>query len=123
MIDIRQRDIDDILVLEITGRATLSADQVGIRRAVDNALERGYRHVLVDLGELRIIDSSGLGELVVAHTVLQAAGGELRLLRPRAAVTNALERAQLLEVIDIHPSESSAVAAFRCSHCDALQAS
>ena len=77
---INERRNGDIAVLELTGRLTVN-DQPGmLREAVTSALQKGAKHILLDLGGVQYIDSTRLGEIISAHVTVSRRGGRLRLV-------------------------------------------
>ena len=79
--NIQERQIGEITVIELSGRLTVN-DQPGLLRdAVADAARRGGRDVLLDLAGVNYIDSTRLGELITAHVSLSRQGGTLKLIR------------------------------------------
>ena len=74
------RQVDGVTILDLSGRITLGEGSVTIRDAVRDVLAKGSKQILLNLGEINYIDSSGIGELVSAFTTVKNAGGELKLL-------------------------------------------
>src|SRR6186713_734194 len=78
--EIRQRKVGDIAILELAGRLTVN-DQPGmLKAAVVSAVEGGSRHVLLDLSGVNYIDSTRLGEIIASHVTVTRRGGHLRLV-------------------------------------------
>jgi anti-sigma B factor antagonist len=78
--EIHTRDAGEFAILELTGRLTVN-DQPGVlKQAVNDALARGVRTVLIDLSGVRYIDSTRLGELITSHITVSRQGGRLRLV-------------------------------------------
>ena len=50
-----------------------------MREAIYILLDQGVTHIVIDLGDVTKIDSSGIGELVAAYTVVRDRGGTLEL--------------------------------------------
>ena len=77
---IHRRNIDGIVILELRGRITTCEPHVTLRDAVCGEIDKGFRHILLDMGEITYIDSGGLGELITAHTTVKNRRGHLKLL-------------------------------------------
>jgi anti-sigma B factor antagonist len=78
--EIRERQVQDITIVELAGRLTVN-DQPGLlKEAVAEAVRRGARRVLLDLSGVRYIDSTRLGELIAAHITVSRQGGRLTLV-------------------------------------------
>jgi len=77
---VQTRQVDSITILDLSGRITLGEGSVTIRDAVRDVLAKGSNKILLNLGNITYIDSSGIGELVSAFTTVRNGGGELKLL-------------------------------------------
>ena len=62
------RQVGDVTVMDVSGRITLGEGSSALRDALHSAVEAGNRKILLNLGEVNYIDSSGIGELVAAYT-------------------------------------------------------
>jgi anti-sigma B factor antagonist len=107
------RQVDGITVLDLSGRITLGEGSVTLRDAVHDALAKGSKHILLNLGNINYIDSSGIGELVSAFTSVKNAGGELKLLNLTRKVHDLLQITKLYTVFDVKDDEASAISAFK----------
>jgi anti-sigma B factor antagonist len=106
------RQVDGIMILDLSGRITLGEGSVTLRDAVRDVLAKGTKHILLNLAEITYIDSSGIGELVSAFTTVKNAGGELKLLNLTKKVHDLLQITKLYTVFDVKDDEASAVASF-----------
>ena len=99
----------DTVVVEISGSVTIGHD-AELREAIARALEAGARNILLDLHRVTRLDSSGVGELVAAHTTVRGRGGRLLVaeLPPRAA--RVLQITQLIGVIELYDRVDDALA-------------
>ncbi|MCY3930961.1 MAG: STAS domain-containing protein [Acidobacteria bacterium] len=107
-IDKRQRD--GATILDLQGRITIGEGDVALREAVLAAVGEGATNILLNMGRVRSIDSSGVGELVAAYTTVTNRGGKLRLFSMPKRVLGVLEITQLITVLDILEDEAEAVA-------------
>jgi len=103
------RHVDDVVVIEVGGRITMGDGSVVLREMVRELLDQGSRKIVLSLGEVNYIDSSGVGELVKTHTTTRNAGGQLRLANLSRRVDNLLQLTRLSAVFDIDPDEASAI--------------
>ena len=101
-----------VTVLEPKGKITIGVGDVALREAVSEALEAGARNILVDLGEVTTIDSSGIGELVSAYTTVTNRGGKLKLVNLPPKVTDILQITQLISVFEVFETVDEALATF-----------
>jgi anti-sigma B factor antagonist len=107
------RQVDGITILDLSGRITLGEGSVTLRDAVHDVLAKGSKKILLDLGNISYIDSSGIGEMVSAFTSVRNAGGELKLLNLTKKVHDLLQITKLYTVFDIWDNEASAIVAFK----------
>ena len=76
---IRDRISENVAVLELSGRLTVNDSPGLLKEAVMDAIRRGAKHVVLDLGGVRYIDSTRLGELIAAHVTITRHEGRLAL--------------------------------------------
>ena len=75
--------------------------------------QQGSRRIVLNLGGVTAMDSTGIGELIAAYTSVRNAGGELKLLNLTREVHELLRITKLSAVFDIQDDEPSAIAAFQ----------
>jgi anti-sigma B factor antagonist len=106
------RQIDGVTILDLSGRITLGEGSVQLRDAVRDLLAKGSKKILLNLGDVNYIDSSGIGELVSAYTTVRNQSGDLKLLNLTKKVHDLLQITKLYTVFDVKDDEASAVASF-----------
>ena len=106
------RQVDGVVVMDMSGRITLGEGSVVLRDAVRELLSKGNKKILANLAEVNYIDSSGIGELVSAFTTVKNQGGELKLLNLTKKVHDLLQITKLYTVFDIKDDEATAISAF-----------
>jgi anti-sigma B factor antagonist len=106
------RQIGDIIVVDISGRITLGEGNVMLREIVRDLADKGNNRIVLNLGEVNYVDSSGVGELVKTHTTMRNKGGELKLANLNKRVHDLLQMTRLSSVFDIHKDEASAIESF-----------
>ena len=112
-LSIASREVDGVTVLELSGRITLGEGSVQLRDAIRDLTGKGQRSILLDLGDVNYIDSSGLGELVSAYTTVKNQGAALKLLKLTKKVHDLLQLTKLYTVFDIYDDEASAITSFK----------
>jgi anti-anti-sigma factor len=105
------RDVGRVTIVRLKGRI-VSGAEVDSLRAHITWLLRDRRAIVLHLGEVVFIDSSGLGTLVRTLTSTRQAHGELKLCEVPEHVQKILKLSHLTKMFDIHESEDKAVAAF-----------
>jgi anti-sigma B factor antagonist len=106
------RQVDGVTIMDLSGRITLGEGSVVLRDAVRELLGKGQKRILLNLGNVSYIDSSGIGELVSAYTTVRNQGGELKLLNLTKKVHDLLQITKLYTVFDIKDDEGQAIKAF-----------
>lgn len=109
------KKIEEVMVLSISGRLILGESVSVLRQAVQDAIRSGHRKLLVNLAGTAYVDSSGLGELVSAFSVVSDIGGELKLVNVNKRVQDLLLVTKLYSVFDIHDDEAAALKSFSAS--------
>ena len=107
------RAVDGITIVDCSGRITLGEGSVVLRDAMKDLLGKGQKKILLNLGDVNYIDSSGIGELVSAYTTVKNQGGELKLLNLTKKVHDLLQITKLYTVFDVRDDETTAVKSFR----------
>jgi len=110
---IATRELDGVTILDLSGRITLGEGAVQLREAIRELISKGVKNILVGLGEVNYIDSSGLGELVSSFTTAKNQGADLKLLNLTKKVQDVLQVTKLYTVFDIFDDEASAIASFK----------
>ena len=106
---LKPRRIDDVVVLDISGRITIGEGTLIIRDSIRRLLDAGDRKFILNLADCDYIDSSGLGELVTSFTTVRNAGGDLKLLSLTNRVQDLLQITKLLTVFESFEDEAEAV--------------
>ncbi len=109
---IAARMVGEVTVLDISGRITLGEGNVILREIVRDLAGKGQKAIVLNLGEVHYIDSSGVGELVKAHTTMKNQGGQLKLTNLNKRVDDLLQLTRLSAVFDIQKDEASAIRSF-----------
>lgn len=106
------RQVGDVTVMDAAGRITLGEGTSSMRDAIRDAVAAGHRKVLLNLGEVNYIDSSGIGELVSAFTTVTNQGGQLKLLSLSKRIQDLLQITKLYTVFEVHDDEAAAIRSF-----------
>lgn len=107
------RKEEDVVILEVDGRIDIEGGDVKLREKVQGLLDDGAKKILLDLGKVRLIDSSGLGELVRCKKRAADHDATIKLLHVEDRVHKVLEMTRLIGVFDTYDDEIDAVASFR----------
>ena len=103
-----RRTVGDRLVMSPMEPLVAGGAAEAFERHLQQLYRGGYRHLVVDLSGVRLIDSAGIRAFVRGHTTAQRVGGTLRLAAAPAAVARVLELAHLAGVFEIYDSVDAA---------------
>ncbi len=107
------RQVDGITIIDLSGRITLGEGSVVLRDTIRDSVGQGVKKILLNLGDVTYIDSSGIGELVSAYTTVRNQGGELKLLNLTKKVHDLLQITKLYTVFDVRDDEAGAIRSFK----------
>jgi anti-sigma B factor antagonist len=106
------RQVGDVTVIDVAGRITLGEGSSVLRDALRDMVSKNQKKILLNLGEVSYIDSSGIGELVSGFTTVTNSGGALKLLNLNKRVKDLLQITKLYTVFDVHEDEAGAIRSF-----------
>jgi anti-sigma B factor antagonist len=106
------RQVNDVAVLDASGRITLGPDATTLRETVRDLVAKGQKKLLLNLAEVSYIDSSGIGELVSVFTTVANQGGKVKLLNLTKRVHDLLQITKLYTIFEVFDDEAAALASF-----------
>jgi anti-sigma B factor antagonist len=106
------RIIGDIHFLDCSGKITLGQGTMAVRTTVGEILKGGGKKIVLNLGDVNYIDSSGVGELLSTYTTVAEQGGQLKLLSLTKKIRDVLAITRLLTVFQVFDSELATVTSF-----------
>ena len=109
---IETRTVGDITILDCSGKITLGEGTMMVRNAVRDILKNNGKKIILNLGDVNYIDSSGIGELVSSYTTAKRLGGDLKLTGVPKTVRCVLQITALDTVFEIFDDEEAALRAF-----------
>jgi anti-anti-sigma factor len=108
------RESGDVTILDLQGRSTVDGGESELLSShLRELVANGVRKLLLNLGDLTQVDSSGVSTIVGTYVSLRGQGGDLRLLRPGGRVLEVFRPLHLLEIIPCFEDETQALASFR----------
>ena len=106
------REVGDVTIVDMSGRISLGEESAAFREMIANLLSQGHVKILLNLGGVDYIDSSGLGALVSSLATVRRAGGDMKLLNLTDKVDDLMEVTRLYTVFDIADDETAALSSF-----------
>lgn len=111
-LEVKERQAGDVTILDLSGAVRMGEGAVSLRNAIRGLNEQGKKKILLNLGGVKNIDSSGIGELIANYTTISRDGGQLKLLNLTDKIQNLLVITKLLTVFDSFDSEAEALNSF-----------
>jgi anti-sigma B factor antagonist len=108
-LQLAERSAGDVVILELHGHLVFDAGDRALRERVRGLAAQGHRSILIDLGDVSYVDSSGIGTLVQLYNELADQGGQLKLLHPSPHSERVLEITRLTSVFEIFEDEAQAL--------------
>jgi anti-sigma B factor antagonist len=110
--DIAERTVSDVTVLDLKGKMTLGEGDELLKDKINSLLASGKRKLVLNLEGVPYIDSAGLGEIVRTYTTVSRQGGSLKLLNLTKRIEDLLAITKLLTVFETYDTEQEAVKSF-----------
>jgi anti-sigma B factor antagonist len=111
-VKLSNRQVGDVTVIDAVGRITLGEGSSTFRDSLRDLVSRGHKKLLLNLGDVSYIDSSGIGELVSGFTTVTNNGGRLKLVNLTKRVKDLLQITKLYTVFEVFDDEAAAVRSF-----------
>ena len=102
----------DVTIVDASGKLTLGEGTSGLRTKIRELVDGGSRRIILNMADVTYMDSSGLGELIAAHTTVTTAGGVMKLMKLANRVHDLMKLTKLYTVFESFDDEASAVASF-----------
>lgn len=112
-LDISERQAGDVTILDLNGSIRMGEGAVSLRNRIRGLFEQGKKKILLNLGAVKNVDSSGIGELIASYTTLSRDGGQLKLLKLTDKIKDLLVITKLLTVFDSYDDEAEALNSFK----------
>ena len=111
--DIDIRTLGDLKLLKIRGRITLGLGVDRLRDTLENLLVGGSNQWVLDISDVAMIDSSGIGLLVRYLTAAKQEGGALKLLNPTKFAMQSLKMIGILNLFEVYEDQEAALSSFK----------
>lgn len=111
-VEIEIRSLGEVTLIKLNGRITLGVAVDRLRETMDDLIDGGASRFVLDLGEVSMIDSSGIGLLVRYLTTAKQRGGALKLLNPTKFAVQTLKMIGLLGLFEVFQDQGQALASF-----------
>jgi anti-sigma B factor antagonist len=110
-VNIKRKDISDVTVLKLSGKL-MGEDASTFQNLIKELLGEGRKKILLDLGGLSWINSTGLGILISVYTSVKNAGGVLKISSVAERIESVLLITKLIMVFETYKTEEEALVTF-----------
>jgi len=111
-LEVQQREVEGITVVDLQGRIVVGSEATDLRRHFTQLIDAGKVRTILNLKKVDYIDSTGLGTLVIGHSLNQKAGGAMKLLHVPKRSAQLLILTKLTTVFEIFDDEQAAINSF-----------
>ena len=112
-LEVKERQAGDVTILDMTGAVRMGEGAVSLRNSIRGLVDQGKKKILLNLGGVKNIDSSGIGELIANYTTISRDHGQLKLLNLTDKIRDLLVITKLLTVFDSYDNEAEALNSFK----------
>lgn len=112
-VQITVREAQGVTVLDLKGGVVLAPDGKALHERVKQLVEQNKTRILLNIGDVTHIDSTGLGEIISALSLVKKKHGQLKLARATEKVRHLIQLTHLHLLLENYPSESEALASFK----------
>ena len=109
---IQERVVGSVAILDLNGKLVLGDGDALLKDKVHSLVFQGHKQIVLNLGGVSYVDSSGLGALVAASVTSKSNGGQIKLLNLTKRIQDLLSITKLLTVFDCFDSEAEALRSF-----------
>jgi anti-sigma B factor antagonist len=106
------REVEGVSVVALDGRIVLGEESNALREKLKRLIAEGKKKIILNMDNIKYIDSSGLGALVAAHCSAKTQGASLRLCHLGSKFQEVMQITKLLTVFEVCDTEAAAVASF-----------
>jgi anti-sigma B factor antagonist len=111
-VNITNREIDGVSVVALDGRIVLGEESNSLRQRLKSLISEGKKRIVLNMADVKYIDSAGLGMLVAAHVSAKTQGAALHLSNLGNKFHDVLQLTRLLTVFSVYDTEAAAVSGF-----------
>jgi anti-sigma B factor antagonist len=109
---LKTKELNDVVVIEVKGNMMGGPDSQKFRNLLHKLVDEGKNKVVVDLKNVKFINSAGLGTLISGLTTMRNAGGDLKIANPTEKIESLLMITRLIKVFESYSSVDEAVESF-----------
>jgi anti-sigma B factor antagonist len=111
-VTMKNSEVNGVSVIELDGRIVLGEESNSLREKLKSLVAAGKNKIVLNMANIKYIDSSGLGALVAAHVSAKAQGSSVRLCNLGQKFGEVMLVTRLLTVFDVYDSQAAAISSF-----------
>lgn len=111
-LNISTRKSGDVTIVDLSGKIALGESNRALHDAIKKLVEDGNKNLLLNLADVKVIDSSGLGELVAGYASAERNGGAMKMMNLSDRFIELIHITKLYTVFDVFDNEADALASF-----------
>ena len=108
-------EVDGVSVVTLDGRIVLGEESNSLREKLKSLIAEGKKKIVLNMADVKYIDSAGLGTLVAAYVSAKTQGASVRLSNLGTKFHEVMQITKLLTVFDVYDTEAAAVSSFQSS--------
>ena len=112
-------EVNGVSVVELDGRIELGEESNSLREKLKSLVAKGKKKIVLNMANIKYIDSSGLGALVAAHVSAKTQGASVRLRNLGKKFHDVMQLTRLLTVFDVYDTQAAAVSSFQAAKATA----
>ncbi|CUT05885.1 STAS domain-containing protein [Candidatus Kryptobacter tengchongensis] len=110
---LRAKEFDDVVVIEVKGNLMGGPDSQKFRELLHKLLDQGKNKVVVDVKNVKFMNSAGLGTLISGLTTMRNGGGDLKIANPTDKIESLLMITRLIKVFETYNSVEEAIESYK----------
>ena len=112
-VKITNSEVKGVSVVELDGRIVLGEESNSLREELKRLIAEGKKKIVLNMANIKYIDSAGLGTLIAAHLSAKTQGASVRLCHLGQKFHEVLQMTKLLTVFDVYDTEEAAISSFQ----------
>jgi len=111
-VTMKESEINGVSLVELDGRIVLGEESNSLREKLKSLIAAGKKKIVLNMANVRYIDSAGLGALVAAHVSAKTQGASVRLCNLGQKFHDVMQVTRLLTVFDVYDTQAAAINSF-----------
>ena len=109
---IQERASGSVTILDLNGKLVLGDGDMLLKDKVHSVVFQGRKQILLNMGDVSFVDSTGLGALVATYVTAKNNGGQIKLVNLTKRLHDLLVISKLVNVFETFDSEADALRSF-----------